>query len=74
VRQLRASNAPDGADSSGLEQSDFGLDAEKRLSHAVLRGLPKLRVASSSLVARFAEKPRLAGLFLCPLELGRPKE
>jgi hypothetical protein len=33
--------------------------------HADVRQLPKLRVASSSLVRRSSEKPRVCGVFLC---------
>ena len=38
----------------------FGLVLRKRLNHAALAALPKLRVASSSLVARFSDSYRMS--------------
>jgi hypothetical protein len=57
ARQLRASHYLAGADSSGLGRSVFRVVVRKWLNHAALRSLPKLRVASSSLVARLEESP-----------------
>jgi hypothetical protein len=56
ARQLRASEHPVEADSSGLERVDFGLTVRKRLNHAAPRTFPKLRVAGSSPVARFERR------------------
>jgi hypothetical protein len=46
ARQLRASDTPAGADSSGLERNDFGFVVRKRLNDAALPALCKLRVGS----------------------------
>ena len=63
ARQLRASDTPGGADSSGLERNDLALLCGKRLNHAVLLALCKLEVAGS-IPARSTRKGAGDRLFL----------